>query len=528
MPEETPLASLQASYKRITITLITLLGAFLRLWRLGELGLSYDEAATALMARATPAEIVHFHWTAGFEHPPFWQLLIHAWSLAAAQSEFALRFLPALAGILVIPLVWQFAHVLYPDDSPIWHGSALLTAIAPVLIYYSQEARMYAIVLALALGTMIVSVRLVQRPSWGGVLMLALLNVAMTGFHYYAALLFAAQGLFFLIAAITQPAFRSQWIKWLTALILSAVPLLLWMAFSPGFQMTLESVLNAADVEGTPVIVFLDELWRDLTVAAIRWQPAWTRIGYLWLPLLAVGLVDAFWLRRKDRGSRLSGWYLSLLLLVPVLFSALVFGQLSTRYVLFIGPALFILMTMGILRLWTMARLLGAAGALTFVGVCFVALIFYRTDYAKSEYREMSAYVGAHIGPQDAVLIESPRQHLTARYYLDDTFSAGIPLYPVPAIELPTYWPVNAPPVVPEEVDGDIQRYLQEHPTLWLSLTAQNEVDPGEFLAKYLTAVAYQVDCEQWLDVDLCRYASPAFVEPQIVEKFDSDKAVLF
>ena len=67
---------------------------------------------------------------------------------------------------------------------------------------------------------------------------------------------------------------------------------------------------------------------------------------------------------------------------------------------------------------------------------------------------------------------------------------------------------------MPEEVDGDIQRYLQEHPTLWLSLTAQNEVDPGEFLAKYLTAVAYQVDCEQWLDVDLCRYSSPAFVEP--------------
>ena len=518
MPEETPLASLPASHNRITITLITLLGALLRLWRLGDLGLSYDEAATALMARATPAEIVHFHWTAGFEHPPFWQLLIHAWSLAAAQSEFALRFLPALAGILVIPLVWQFAHVLYPDEPSIWHSSALLTAMAPVLIYYSQEARMYAIVLVLALGAMIVSVRLVKRPSWSWVFVLALLNVAMTGFHYYAALIFAAQGLYFLISAITQPAFRSQWVKWLTALVLSAVPLLAWMAFSPGFQMTLESVLHAADVEGTPATVFLDELWRDLTVAAIRWQPAWTWIGYLWLPLLAVGLADALWLRRKENWSRLSGWYLALLLIVPVLFSALVFGQLSTRYVLYIGPALFILMAMGIVRLWSTARFLGAAGALLFVGVCLVALIFYRTDYAKSEYREMSASIEAHIGPQDAVLIESPRQHLTAKYYLDDTLSAGIPLYPVPAIELPTYWPVNAPPVVPEEVDGDIQRYLQQHPTLWLSLTAQNEVDPGEFLAKYLTAVAYQVDCTQWLDVDLCRYASPAFVEPQIVE----------
>jgi hypothetical protein len=98
----------------------------------------------------------------------------------------------------------------------------------------------------------------------------------------------------------------------------------------------------------------------------------------------------------------------------------------------------------------------------------------------------------------------------------------------VPNIELPAYWPVNASPVVPEEVDGDIQRYLQEHPMLWLSLTAQNEVDPGEFLAKYLTAVAYQVDCERWLDVDLCQYASPAYVEPDLTQPFDGDDAVRF
>ena len=292
--------SLDASLNRIIITLITMLGTALRLWQLGRLGLSYDEAATALMARATPAEIVFFHWTAGFEHPPFWQLLVFGWSQVAGQSEFALRTLPALSGILVIPLVWQFARYLYPETAPLWHGSALLTAMAPVLIYYSQEARMYAIVLALALSAMIVSTRLVRRPTWSGVFLLILLNVVMTGFHYYAALLFAAQGIYFLIAATTEPAFRAQWPKWSTALALSALPLLLWMTFSPGFQMTLESVLSNADTGGTPLAAFADELWRDLTVAAIRWQPDWTRIGYLWLPLLAVGLLDALWLRREQ------------------------------------------------------------------------------------------------------------------------------------------------------------------------------------------------------------------------------------
>ena len=424
MQVEAPLTSLQASHNRIIITLITLLGAFLRLWRLGDLGLSYDEAATALMARATPAGIVHFHWTAGFEHPPFWQLAVYAWSLVVAQSEFSLRFLPALAGILVIPLVWQFAHILYPDDPPIRHGSASVDGprscadlLQPGSAHVRHRAgagagghdRCSAAGASTKLG---VGAR-VGAAQRGNDRLPLLRGAALR----CAGPLLSDRGPH--TAGLSIP--MGQMVRRLWSL--SALPLLLWMAFSPGFQMTLESVLHAADVEGTPATVFLDELWRDLTVAAIRWQPAWTWIGYLWLPLLAVGLVDALWLRRRDRWSRLSGWYLALLLGVPVLFSAVVFGRLSTRYVLFIGPALFILMAMGIVRLWKTARLLGAAGALLFVGVCLVALIFYRTDYAKSEYREMSAFVEAHIDPEDAVLLESPRQHLSAKYYLDDTLA---------------------------------------------------------------------------------------------------------
>jgi hypothetical protein len=123
----------------------------------------------------------------------------------------------------------------------------------------------------------------------------------------------------------------------------------------------------------------------------------------------------------------------------------------------------------------------------------------------------MTAVLAAQIGAEDGVLLESPRQHLSAKYYLD----IDNPIYPVPDIELPDFWPVTAPPVVPEKVDGDIQDYLRQHPRLWLSLTGQDEVDLTEFLAKYLTAVSYQVECEVFLDVDLCQYVSPRHVTPQ-------------
>ena len=124
----------------------------------------------------------------------------------------------------------------------------------------------------------------------------------------------------------------------------------------------------------------------------------------------------------------------------------------------------------------------------------------------------MTHYLLAQWQPQDALLIEGPRQHLLTKYYAP----AHIPILTAPIVDLPPYWPINAPPVVPEEMDDYLLASLREHPNLWLSLTAENEVDPGEFVAKYLTAVAFQRDCQAWLDVRLCHFVSPHFVQPQV------------
>jgi hypothetical protein len=40
-------------------------------------------------------------------------------------------------------------------------------------------------------------------------------------------------------------------------------------------------------------------------------------------------------------------------------------------------------------------------------------------------------------------------------------------------------------------------------------MTAQDEVDDGEFVPKYFTAVSYKQDCHKWIDVELCRFVGP-------------------
>jgi uncharacterized membrane protein len=93
---------------------LILLGALLRLWMLGSKGLWYDEASTALMARAAPEQIIWFHWDAAFEHPPLWVLVMHLWSTAFGDGEAALRVPSALAGTLAVPMTWQVARIAWP------------------------------------------------------------------------------------------------------------------------------------------------------------------------------------------------------------------------------------------------------------------------------------------------------------------------------------------------------------------------------------------------------------------------------
>lgn len=501
--------SVRSSLARVTFLALILLGFLLRVATLDRLGLAYDEAASALMARATPAEIIAFHWDAAFEHPPVWVLLVHLWSAAAGQHEFALRWLPALAGVLLIPLTWRIARTLWPESAllPVW--AALFVTSAPVLVYYSQEARMYTLVIALLLLLLLLTLRLDRaaldhHPVWPWLLAFWLTAWTLFGLHYYAvvgvALMAAGVGLQGLVAR------RLAWGVWVAAFGGAVLPLLGWMAFSPGFQATLEVVLDAADSTPITWYFFLTDLWRELSFGAIRWQPPQAVWGYALAPVMLLGAGVILLDRTPDPVRQAGRWIVLGVALVPILSGALILRTLSPRYILWVAPMLYLLAAVAVVYTARLHRLLAAVVAGVVLGVALLGLAHYFGPYRKSEYREM-VHAMRQVGDPtaEAIILEAPRQHLLAKYYLPAAWT----LYPMPTYPLPAYWPVTAPVLVPEDEDDTIQQWLVDYQGLWAFYAGENEVDPGEFLAKYLTAVAYRVDCSQWLDVRTCHYLSP-------------------
>jgi mannosyltransferase len=495
----------------LAIVGLTLVCVFVRFWMIGSKGLWYDEALTALMARATPGEIVEFQRQTAFAHPPLWILFMHYWSKLFGQSEVSLRIPAAITGALAVPMIWRIAKACWPGDRASPMLAAGLTAFSPILVLYSQEARMYSVVTLLALASVYLSMCVAVRPAALSLIGFVLTNWLMSGLHYYSVLLLGVESIFLLAVTLRE---RRTFVAVVVGLVLSVLPLALWTLTSPGLLATV-GILSEETVQSQPnLISFLDTTWKDLSFGSVRWQPDKALLGYLLLPLLGVGVVSVLWPDRPPEVSRKwispSRWgvYLVMIAFIPLAASLVFSKTIATRYILFVSPFVYALVAFGITRLWRLAYPLGITGLLAAGLVAGGGLYYYFGSYQKSEYREMANYLEGHAKPGEAILLEGPRQHILSKYY----FPAWLDVMPIPAVSLPEHWSITAPPVVPEEADHQLQMILDDRQVAWLVLAGEDEVDPGEFVERYLTAIAYPEDCRSWLDVRLCKFVNPTDV----------------
>jgi uncharacterized membrane protein len=117
-----------------------LVAALLRLFRLGHNSLWIDEVFTWYSADIG----THLPWAHVAEnvHGPLYTAILHFWGALAGDSEWALRFPSAVAGILTVPAFAWFASRWLGRSAAI--PAVWLTAGSPYLVWYGQETRDYA------------------------------------------------------------------------------------------------------------------------------------------------------------------------------------------------------------------------------------------------------------------------------------------------------------------------------------------------------------------------------------------------
>src|SRR5919204_1319403 len=148
----------------VALGAVTRAAAFLRFYAIGRQGFWYDEATTAWLLRGTPGQLLgqlpHTEST-----PPFYYLLAWGWVRLFGDTQTGLRSLSALAGVLTVPVAFAAARELAGRRVALL--AAGLVAVNPFLVWYSQEARSYALLVLAAPVSLLLFARARANPSPG-------------------------------------------------------------------------------------------------------------------------------------------------------------------------------------------------------------------------------------------------------------------------------------------------------------------------------------------------------------------------
>jgi mannosyltransferase len=175
---------------------LTALAAVLRFTTLGVQSYHHDEIVTA--SRVLRDGFGHAMDAVGFSEsaPPLYYALAWLWTQLTGTGEFGLRSLSALAGVATVPAAYLAGLELRGRRAGLM--AAALVAVNPMLLWYSQEARAYALLTLLCTVSLLYCARALRRGRrrdfvlWGVASGLALST------HYFAVFAIAAEALWLL------------------------------------------------------------------------------------------------------------------------------------------------------------------------------------------------------------------------------------------------------------------------------------------------------------------------------------------
>ena len=181
------------------LALVLAAGAVVRFATLDTQSLWYDEAVTAELLRMDLGAMLRAI-PDSESTPPLYYALAWLWAQACGTGEVGLRSLSAVLGTATIVVAWALATRLGGARAGAW--AAILVALNPMLVWFSQEARAYALLALLAALSALLWLRALEQPrragpalAWGAVAGLALAT------HYYAIFLVGPQGLWLALRA---------------------------------------------------------------------------------------------------------------------------------------------------------------------------------------------------------------------------------------------------------------------------------------------------------------------------------------
>jgi mannosyltransferase len=458
----------------VIAAIVLLIAAETRFLGLDLRSLWFDEAFSVNLAHQSIAAIVQFL-PRNDTHPPLYYILLGGWIRLFGSSESAVRGLSALAGVLMIPLLYAFARQMVEADvalvaAALLAGSAFATVAA-------QEARMYPLLGLLALISWSSLRRGVQAPRVWPWLVYVVSSALMLYTHYFGFLVLGSQILYLL------PLARHNRRTLLPAALAVGTIAVLFLPWVPTFVVHATSgraYPTFRQPVGPGVVVDLLALYGfggELFGAAGYFHgavlPLWKE-SFLVAPILCLISIGAYAIRGERARCLLCYWAAPVAM---ALVLSIRHNLFYTRYFSFLAPAFALLGASGIAAVAGMLVRAGgsrAQGRSAIMASLVAALLIANTPVINGyrwrgagdyNWRDAAAFVSRKAGTNDYLVFVPGFAHIPFEYY----YKGHLGRYELTPVE--TYRSVRME-IPPTMVDPVWARSLAEaHPRLWIVAT---------------------------------------------------------
>ena len=433
--------------------------------------------------------------TARDVHPPLYYALLHIWMYLAGQTELVIRLPSVFFGVLSVMFIYRAGWIV--GGRPAGAGAALLAAVGPVMVRWSQETRMHtlaACLTALALWSAL-HLLLIDRHRWRWAAIFGAATVAVLYTLYLAAGAILAIDLGLALVFIVRKEHRWKWaLPWLASQVGALLVFLPWAWY----------VSHRVPIEPLPVhLSFLPFLDVYAHVALLGLAENLERYRLLFVAALILSGIALVATARDGRRLVRTAWIVLLVgaVLPPIwlygVFSiprAQNFNNVtpSARYAVSLAAPLYVLLGWGSASLGRSRQILGAVFLAGLVGMSSWPLdAYYRSITPGDDYRTLAATLDALRQPGDVVLLNNDRDWPAFWYRVPDYRSV-------------TYTQVIQDDAYASEV---LNSLAGDSPGVWLVQTPfAAESDPQARLVRLLEqdSTVYRYDMP---DVSLTFYA---------------------
>ncbi len=503
------------------LLIITLIALALRFYNLTYHSLWFDEAISVYWARQSVPRILEVGLTLVEDRlPPLYYLFLKGWTSLFGFSEVSVRSLSVFWGVLLVPVIATIAAMLFNRRVAVI--TTFFVALNPFLIWYSQEARMYAQAVLFSALSVWAFLKIVdsQWPMADGkvdhvsrltshvshltlytyTLFFILFAVAGLYTHLYTGFLLPALGLWLIIS------YPRQWRLWL---LLAFCGLVITLAFAPLALATWR--FSGEAIPGDPLSGLGQRAWW-LLQAFIIWKAPLPVLLQRAIPLFYLLLTLAVYLKPPSPNYQLPREATNpislphpLLLVTLLLISPFVIANLLLlrNYLAFFGERYFIVMVPWLLLLTALGaergseaarqriingsssrntqhalRLTSHTSRLT-IYIPFIILITltmfpipgqWSIPAAKEAWRQSVAYLAEHAAANHGILIHPDWVRYPFQFYFrgpGQTYAAFSTITP----ETP--------------LDGPLQGVVNSHPVIWLIQSHLDGPDPHQLVEQW-------------------------------------------